>query len=230
MASSHQQEQQEQRPPKRPATASEKQARQLILAFLDTWGIKALLGGEFIRGEGIPFLQSSRRYGRFRGKWLARSEDVQDVSYATGETIPLIEIGAYEDRSQAALWNELCECFNFLFYMAGYWSTPETQSHHPYASMVLAFTEESRPHVVEAVRGLIESRIEDADELGDEDARELFEGHLCMWDAAFKKDVRVQTFAQILTGKRKADSEPPRDASSPPPSKLPRVDEEQQQE
>lgn len=226
MASS---QQQEQRSPKRPATASEKQARQLILAFLDTWGIKALLGGKFISGDGIPGLQSSRRYGRFRGKWLARSEGVKDVSYATGETMPPIEIGPYEDRSQAALWNELCECFNFLFYMAGYWSTPETQDHRPYASMVLAFTEESQPHVIEAVRELIESRIEDADELEDEDARELFEGHLRMWDAAFKKDGRVQKFAEIFTCKRKADSEPPRDASSPPPSKLARVDEEQQE-
>lgn len=228
MASSQQQEQQEQRPSKRPATAPEKQARQLILAFLDTWGIKALLGGKFISGDGIPDLQSHRRY-RFRGQWLARSEGVQDVSYATGEKIPLIEIGPYEDHSQPALWNELCECFNFLFYMAGYWSTPETQDHRPYASMVLAFTEESQPHVIKAVRELIESRIEDADELEDDNARKLFKRHLRMWDAAFKKDDRVQTFAAIFTHKRKADSEPPRDASSPPPSKLARVDEEQQE-
>jgi hypothetical protein len=106
-------------------------------------------------------------------------------------------------------------------------SAPDAQGHLPYASLVLAFTEKSQPHVIKTVRDMIQSRIDDAIEDKLAEDQKLFEGHLRLWNAAFPEDDRVQKFADRFTRKRKADPELSKDAPSPPPlSKRARVSEE----
>jgi hypothetical protein len=219
--SSSQQEQQQ--PSKRPASADERVFHQLTLAFLDTWDDEKRVNGQYFG----PCSVLRCVLDKSSGQRVTRSSAIEDVHYDTETKLPLIKIGTYDDRSQASKWNEFFECLDFLFYSYHSWATPKAQSHLPYASLVLAFTEKSRPHVIKTVRDMIQSRIDEAIEDKVAEDQELFERHLCLWDAAFSKDDRVQKFADRFTRKRKAGPETSKDTPSPPPlSKRARVDEE----